>query len=98
MRGTRILNRNTSKPHWSTGNQWKSSSPETRYPEVSRREKHEAAVETPRKFAGRLLSEWKPAWGGGGGDMFFRGVLKLAKQSQPVVDRYSAVWKSFKYF
>ena len=53
MRETRIRRPNTSKPHWSIGNQWKSSSRERRYSEVSRCGKHESGAQTPRKPIGR---------------------------------------------
>ena len=54
MRETWIRRPNTSKPHWSTGKQWKSSSPETCFPGVSRCGKHESGAQIPRKPIGRL--------------------------------------------
>jgi hypothetical protein len=62
MWGIRIRGRNTSKPLWWTGNQWKSSLPETGFSEVSRRGTHKSAVETPRKPASQLMNGWKSAW------------------------------------
>jgi hypothetical protein len=53
MWGTRIRGPKPSKPHWSTGNQWKSSFLETRYSEASRCGKHESDAQTPRKPIGR---------------------------------------------
>ena len=53
MRGTWIRGPNTSKPHWSAGNQWKSSLPETGFPGVSRRGEHESEAQTPRTPIGR---------------------------------------------
>ena len=53
MRETRIRRPKTSKPHWSTGNQWKSSSPETCFPEVSRYGKSESGAQKRRKPIGR---------------------------------------------
>ena len=43
---TRIRGLYTSKPHWSTGNQWKSISVETSFSEQSRRGEHESGVQT----------------------------------------------------
>ena len=50
---TRIWRPFASKPHWSTRNQWKSRSPETCFPGVSRCGKHESEVQTPRNPIGR---------------------------------------------
>ena len=53
MRETRIRDPNTSKPHWTTGNQWKSSLPETSFSGLFRCGKHESGAQTPRKPIGR---------------------------------------------
>ena len=39
--------------HWSTRNQWKSSSLETRFPGVSRCGEHESGTQTPRNPIGQ---------------------------------------------
>ena len=72
---TRIRGPNTSITHWSTGNQWKSGRPETRFPNVSRCGKHESGAEKSRnplvhpqpmefELAEKFLSilDWKKNW------------------------------------
>ena len=53
IRETRIRCPITSKPHWSTGNQWKSRSLQTRSPRVCRCGKHESGAQSPRNPIGR---------------------------------------------
>ena len=71
MRGTRIRGPITSKSHWSTGNQWKSRSLETRSPGVSRCGKDDSGAQSPQNPIGRRgtngnRERWKSQYMNGG--------------------------------